>query len=237
VSAKADADVAKYGGTQLDQAEAALDDLRKNLEEDDATDSESLVRQIDALVETAKIRAEIADLKASQKASASAEANAKVESAEARATAAEAAAEAARQRVADLQAQLHDFQMKQTAEGAMLVMQDVIFETDSANLRPGAVAKMRPLADYLNQSTNVRVRITGHADSRGSDAYNMQLSENRANSVKAALVSAGVDPGRIEAVGMGESQPVATNSTAAGRQANRRVEVTLLGQTMTALNN
>src|SRR3546814_20079820 len=67
VSAKADADVAKYGGTQLDQAEAALDDLRKNLEEDDATDSERPVRQIDAPVATQKIPAKSADLKDSPK--------------------------------------------------------------------------------------------------------------------------------------------------------------------------
>lgn len=76
----------------------------------------------------------------------------------------------------------------------------------------------------------MKVRIDGHTDAQGSVAMNQQLSQARAESVKSALASMGVDGGRIEAIGHGESQPVADNNTAAGRQQNRRVEVTLVGQ-------
>ncbi len=71
------------------------------------------------------------------------------------------------------------------------------------------------------------IDIKGHTDNVGSDAANMKLSRDRAESVKAYLVSKGANPSRIEATGYGESQPIATNGTAAGRQKNRRVEFTL----------
>jgi outer membrane protein OmpA-like peptidoglycan-associated protein len=76
----------------------------------------------------------------------------------------------------------------------------------------------------------VKVRIDGHTDAQGSDAYNQALSDRRAASVRAALAAMGVDGSRIEAIGHGETKPLADNRTAAGRQQNRRVEVTLVGQ-------
>jgi outer membrane protein OmpA-like peptidoglycan-associated protein len=76
----------------------------------------------------------------------------------------------------------------------------------------------------------VKVRIDGHTDSQGADGYNQQLSQARAEAVRTALAGMGVAPERITAVGHGETQPVADNKIAAGRQQNRRVEVTLVGQ-------
>jgi OOP family OmpA-OmpF porin len=79
----------------------------------------------------------------------------------------------------------------------------------------------------LMVSKNLSLKLAGHTDSQGSDAYNMKLSKDRAESVKAYLVSKGVNPSRVEATGYGEAQPIDTNSTERGRQNNRRVEFTL----------
>jgi outer membrane protein OmpA-like peptidoglycan-associated protein len=152
-------------------------------------------------------------------------ADAQAQAAAAQAEAAHAKAEAAHARNA-----LADMQMKQTALGATLVLQDVVFETGKADLKPGADARLQPLATYLKSNPDVKVRIDGHTDAQGSDAMNQQLSQARAGAVRDALAGMGVDAGRIEAVGHGESEPVASNATAAGRQQNRRVEITLLGQ-------
>jgi OmpA-OmpF porin, OOP family len=85
------------------------------------------------------------------------------------------------------------------------------------------------LSTYLAAHPLQVVRIEGHTDSQGSSAYNEALSQRRAESVRAALVAAEVDPARVTAVGMGEAVPVASNATAAGRQQNRRVEIILEG--------
>ena len=126
---------------------------------------------------------------------------------------------------------MHDYGFRQTPEGARLTLQeDVLFATDSAVLRPGAIDKLRPLADYLRAESGVRVAIVGFTDSRGTDAHNQDLSERRADSVRAAFDQMGVTRARFRVEGRGEAQPVATNATAAGMRLNRRVEVTLLGQ-------
>lgn len=239
-AAKGDAQLSRYGGAQIDEAERAIADLRQNLENDDAKDSRNILNRIDALIETARVRARTAALK-EQVASAQTRSRAEVDSARARAEAAEREAQAARsqaqaaqQQANTLRNQLRDYQLRQTALGAQLVLQDVVFETGRATLRPGASARLQPLVTYLNASPNVRVRIDGHTDSVGSTAYNQRLSEARAASVRNALVAAGVGAARIETIGHGETQPVATNANAAGRQANRRVELTLLGQQLDA---
>lgn len=236
LAAKGDAQLSRYGGTQLDEAERAIADLRTNLDNDDAADSRNIMNRIDALVETAKVRAKTAAMK-DQLASAQSARAEQVASAEARASAAEREAAAARTQAAaaqqtanSLRNQLRDYQLRQTAAGAQLVLQDVIFETGKATLRPGAAARLQPLVGYLNASPSVKVRIDGHTDSVGTAAMNLRLSQARAASVRSALVAAGVGAARVEAVGHGESQPVGTNVNAAGRQANRRVELTLLGQ-------
>lgn len=105
-----------------------------------------------------------------------------------------------------------------------LVLQDVNFEFDSAKLTAGAEGILDGVADKLSGS-NVRVRLEGHTDSVGSDAYNKDLSQRRADSVKAYLSSRGIDSNRMQATGFGEEQPVASNDTDAGRAQNRRVEL------------
>jgi outer membrane protein OmpA-like peptidoglycan-associated protein len=126
---------------------------------------------------------------------------------------------------------MRDYRFRQTDLGATLTLQeDVLFRTDSAELRPGAVDKLRPLADYLRANAGVRVAIIGHTDARGTDAHNLALSERRAASVRAAFDDMGVTRARFRVEGQGEAKPVASNATSDGMRLNRRVEVTLLGE-------
>ncbi|MEC9483464.1 MAG: OmpA family protein [Halomonas sp.] len=106
---------------------------------------------------------------------------------------------------------------------ADLVLEDVTFEFDSAKLTPLAEQILNGVAEKLRANENVSVRLEGHTDAIGTEAYNLDLSQRRAESVKNYLTSQGVAPSRIRAVGYGENQPVATNETPAGRALNRRV--------------
>ncbi len=101
----------------------------------------------------------------------------------------------------------------------------ITFPVDSAQLKPSFVASLNALAQNLQQYPNTTVEVVGHTDSTGSAAYNQQLSERRALSVRAVLLNAGVAGSRLRAYGQGESNPVASNATAAGRKQNRRVEI------------
>jgi outer membrane protein OmpA-like peptidoglycan-associated protein len=107
---------------------------------------------------------------------------------------------------------------------------DVLFDTNSYMLKPGAYSEIDRLAKVLVNYPQTRVRVEGHTDSTGSLQYNQMLSERRAMAVRDALVQRGVDPRRIEVVGYGPSQPIATNATEAGRQMNRRVTVVIIPQ-------
>jgi outer membrane protein OmpA-like peptidoglycan-associated protein len=126
---------------------------------------------------------------------------------------------------------MRDYQFRQTSLGATMTLQeDVLFRTDRAVLRPGAIEKLRPLAGYLRENPGVRTAIVGHTDSRGTDDHNQSLSERRAESVRTAFDQMDVTRARFRVEGQGEREPVATNNTPEGMRLNRRVEVTLLGQ-------
>jgi len=105
---------------------------------------------------------------------------------------------------------------------------EVSFDYDSAALKPAFTRTLDKVSDILNRYPRTTVRITGHTDSIGSSAYNMGLSERRANAVKSDLASNGVSPQRIITEGMGKDQPRASNDTEAGRQLNRRVEMLII---------
>jgi outer membrane protein OmpA-like peptidoglycan-associated protein len=132
------------------------------------------------------------------------------------------------QELRDAQARMQAYEMKETELGSTLVLRDVAFETGKSALRAGAANRLDPMIAYLRLNTAIRVRIEGHTDNVGGQAYNRQLSLDRANAVKLALVSGGVDPSRAETVGSDFSKPVGSNATVSGREANRRVEITLL---------
>ena len=106
---------------------------------------------------------------------------------------------------------------------------DVLFDFDKSVVKPEGKSKLDDLAQKV-KAINLEVVIAiGHTDSIGSDAYNQKLSVRRAESVKAYLVSKGVEPNRIYTEGKGEKQPVASNKTKEGRQKNRRVEIEVIG--------
>lgn len=105
---------------------------------------------------------------------------------------------------------------------------NVTFATDSADLSPAFFDVLTSVSKVLEEYDQTVVEVAGHTDSTGSDAYNQALSERRSSSVAQYLQSQGVNPQRLISVGMGEAMPVADNSTAAGRQANRRVEITMV---------
>lgn len=102
---------------------------------------------------------------------------------------------------------------------------DVLFDYNSAGLRSASRQSLREMADVFDKYPNTTISVQGHTDSRGSASYNERLSERRASSVAQYLQSLGVRGSRIRTIGYGESSPRATNSTASGRQLNRRVEI------------
>ena len=106
------------------------------------------------------------------------------------------------------------------------VLGGVLFDVDKSVIKPEYQGLLDEVATVLKNNAGVSIRIDGHTDSTASDAYNQGLSERRANSVRDALVSRGVDTGRLSTQGFGESKPIATNDTVDGRQLNRRVELT-----------
>jgi outer membrane protein OmpA-like peptidoglycan-associated protein len=104
---------------------------------------------------------------------------------------------------------------------------DVMFDTNSSVIKPAAYAsgEIDRVAQILNRYPDTTIKVVGYTDSRGSETYNQQLSEQRANSVKNALVVKNVQATRITSMGMGESNPIADNATEGGRQLNRRVSI------------
>jgi outer membrane protein OmpA-like peptidoglycan-associated protein len=136
-------------------------------------------------------------------------------------------ANAATLQSAQLQAEVDALKAKQTDRGLVLTLGDVLFDTGRASLNPGAAMKLERLAAFLNEHPDRRVQIEGFTDSVGGDAYNQDLSERRAEAVKAALTMRGIDPSRVSTEGYGKAYPVASNSDSGGRQLNRRVEVVI----------
>ncbi len=103
----------------------------------------------------------------------------------------------------------------------------ILFATDSASLNPRLRSDLVVLSNSLNKYPQSIVTVTGHTDNTGAASYNQALSERRAGSVAAVLRSSGVAGSRVRTVGAGESQPIATNQTVAGRAMNRRVDITI----------
>jgi outer membrane protein OmpA-like peptidoglycan-associated protein len=111
--------------------------------------------------------------------------------------------------------------------GLSLTLGDVGFDAGKASLQPAAMTAIDRLAQLMSVYPEHAVRIEGHTDSLGDDAANQQLSERRALAVRDALLARGVAAARVEAVGYGETRPIADNATPSGRQQNRRIEIVL----------
>lgn len=114
-------------------------------------------------------------------------------------------------------------------EGDVVMLHGINFALDVGSLDINGRALLDPVADALTARPDLRVEIGGHTDALGSEAYNLTLSEQRAEATVAYLVSRGIDPGRLTAQGYGEAAPVDTNDTEEGRAMNRRVELKVIG--------
>jgi outer membrane protein OmpA-like peptidoglycan-associated protein len=150
--------------------------------------------------------------------------------ARAAAASAKADAEAARAQAEMLRRQISELNAKQTDRGLVVTLGDVLFATGKSDLKASATANLNKLVAFLKQYPERSVLIEGHTDSTGSDELNQKLSEHRADSVKAFLVSGGIDDARISTAGKGKADPVADNKTASGRQQNRRVEIVIANE-------
>lgn len=196
---------------------------------------EARTREADAAARSAQ--AARADAQSAQVQALSAQAQA--QSAQVQAQSAQARAEQSRQQAEAAKAQLAEqtdrtaalerdlalLQARNTERGMVVTVGDVLFATGRAELQPGAYRRARQLAEVMRQYPERRVLVEGFTDSTGSESMNLALSQRRAEAFRLALLEAGVAPERVELRGHGQAYPVADNSTAAGRQQNRRVEV------------
>ena len=130
---------------------------------------------------------------------------------------------------ARLQAEVDQLKAKPTPRGLVLTLGDVLFNTGKSELNPGAARKLDQLAQFLKDHPERRVQIDGFTDSVGTDSYNLDLSQRRADAVKSSLMARGIDQSRIGSQGYGKGYPVANNTDSGGRQLNRRVEVVIGG--------
>ncbi len=135
--------------------------------------------------------------------------------------------DAAADQAARLQAEVDQLKATPTPRGLVLTLGDVLFDTAKAQLNPGSARKLDQLAQFLTSHPERRVQIDGYTDSVGTESYNQDLSQRRADTVKSALIARGIDPSRIGTQGYGKGFPVADNTDSGGRQLNRRVEVVI----------
>lgn len=127
----------------------------------------------------------------------------------------------------EMTAKLAEMEARQTERGLVLTLGDVLFDVGKSTLKSGGDRAVAQLAEFMFEYPERRVLVEGYTDSSGGEETNQRLSEQRANAVRQALLQKGIASSRIETTGYGESYPVATNGTSAGRQQNRRVEVVI----------
>jgi outer membrane protein OmpA-like peptidoglycan-associated protein/tetratricopeptide (TPR) repeat protein len=123
-----------------------------------------------------------------------------------------------------------DIYLEQIEVGKTIVLNNVFFDYDQATLRPQSKDELQVLIKFMTDNPTIKVELSGHTDSRGSDTYNQKLSEDRAHAVVDYLVAHGLDKKRLVYVGYGETKPVATNDSEEGRQLNRRTELKILSK-------
>jgi outer membrane protein OmpA-like peptidoglycan-associated protein len=132
---------------------------------------------------------------------------------------------------ARLLAQLNQvLQTRDTARGLIVNMPDVLFDFNKYSLKPEARERLAKVSGIIEAYPGLKLEVEGHTDSIGSDEYNLQLSDKRADSVRAYLISNGVRPDSVTAEGLGKADPIADNATAAGRKLNRRVDMIVSGE-------
>jgi outer membrane protein OmpA-like peptidoglycan-associated protein len=190
----------------------------------------------EAMAASAQAQADKAAADAARQAALAEEAKAQQEAAQARAVAAQATtalqqSEADKQRMRQqLLAQLNAIlQTRDTARGLVVNMSDVLFDFGKATLRPEAREKLAKVSGIVLAYPGLKLALEGHTDSIGSDEFNQTLSEKRAENVRDYLVAQGLNANSLTAIGLGKSDPIASNDTNEGRQQNRRVEMIVSG--------
>jgi outer membrane protein OmpA-like peptidoglycan-associated protein len=219
------------------RAEETADRLTREKAEAEQASARSAQGKAEADAQRAaaeRARAE-ADQAAQNLAQEKAQADTARQASEAEAMRARSAAQQAEQGQAALRARLLEqlniiLETRESARGLIVNMSDVLFDTGKATLRPGAREKLAKVSGIVLAYPGLNLEVEGHTDAVGAADYNQDLSEHRANSVRAFLVQQGIPSGTIAARGFGKTQPVATNGSAAGRQQNRRVELIVSGE-------
>lgn len=137
-------------------------------------------------------------------------------------------ADLASQQITSLTRQLENLQLRKTESGVVVTLGDVLFASGQTSLVEGARSSLEEVVDLLQTEPEKKIRVEGHTDSSGEAEANLELSQQRADAVRQALIDLGVDGDRITSAGMGEDFPIASNEDAAGQARNRRVDVILL---------
>ena len=228
-SAQADPNVSKYAALDLEAAKKELDTA-----ESAATNHK--YSDVDQPAYLAAQTARLAQVRASGKADDARVASGQAERDQIQLAArnrevenAKQATSAANEQAARLQSEIDALKAKSTDRGLVLTLGDVLFDTGKATLNSGATRKLDQLAQFLTEHPDRRVQVDGFTDSVGTDSFNLELSQRRADAVKAALLTRGIDSLRIGTQGYGKAFPVANNTDSGGRQLNRRVEVVIGG--------
>lgn len=132
------------------------------------------------------------------------------------------------EKAAELEKELEGAEIQRVEEGiAVSFDSGLLYDFDSAELRPEAIENLKKLAEIMGEDDNTELLIVGHTDSVGEERYNQGLSVRRAESAARYIVSQGIGSARVGTEGRGESEPIGDNETEAGRQENRRVEVAI----------
>ena len=221
--AKAEAERMKQEAQQAAQVAAR----QQQQAEQAAQEASRQQRQAEAASQAALAQQQAAESQAQQAAQARAAAEAETE--KARQAAAKAEAEKAQLRAQLLQQLNAVLQTRDSARGLIVNMSDVLFDTGSSTLKPGAREKLAKISGIVLAHPGLSLQIEGHTDSVGTDEFNQELSGRRADAVRDYLAQEGVPASSMIAKGFGKTQPVATNDTPEGRQRNRRVELIVNG--------
>jgi outer membrane protein OmpA-like peptidoglycan-associated protein len=229
-SAEADPNVGKYAALDLQAAKNELQEAESAAMKHDEA-------QIAQPAYLAAQTARLAQIKASAKADDSRVAAGQTErdriqlnARTAEVDSAKLARDQATRKASALQSEVDALNAKPTDRGLVLTLGDVLFDTGKAGLNPGASRNLDQLVQFLTEHEDRRVEIDGYTDSVGTDSFNLDLSQRRADTVKAVLVSRGIDSSRIVSRGYGKEFEVASNSESSGRQLNRRVEIVIGGE-------
>jgi outer membrane protein OmpA-like peptidoglycan-associated protein len=243
--AEADPNVSKYAPTDLDRARKLLINAEGAAKDRGANDKVTshyayLATQVARIAEQrAHEQLAIAQVKSGeterQKILLSAR-ESEADRALAQARTAQAQAEQARNEAQNAQSQMAqaqaenqrlagELQAAQTPRGIVLTLGDVLFDTGQSDLKAGALRPIEQIAAFLSENPERKVQIEGFTDSQGSDEYNQQLSQRRADAVAQAIIQRGIDAQRVRALGYGEEFPKASNTSPGSRQLNRRVEI------------